>query len=153
MNQVNFLTTEKINIGRLNKDSKYGEVVDTLTDAIAIGIVVERELQDGFQFQDILALLQVQPIINEIINDVPVFVGEFMNLNGTTAVNAVIEARERIKAQGYEFGDVTNFIIRSLYTLATSYKFGIEAYNQAQAQVLLFQNLVRGGAVFPDEFN
>ena len=151
-NQVNFLTTERINIARLNAASPYGEVVDTITDAIGVGIIIEKELQDGFQFQDILALLQVQPVVNEIINDVPTFVSEFQKLTGETAEKAVLEARQRLIAQGYKFGQVTNFIIRSLYALATSYKFGRQAYESAQRQVLLFQNLVSNGPVFPDEF-
>jgi len=131
-------------------NAEYGEVVDSIGDAVEAGIIIEETLEDGFQFQDLLAALQVQPKVNEIINDVPVFLEQFVQLNADTAKAAVVEARNRILAQGKPMGKVTNFIIKFLYVAANNYGFALQTYQNGQTQYLLWQSLINGGEVFPD---
>lgn len=131
------------------QNAEYGEVVDSIADALEVGVILEDVLEDGFQFQDIIAALQVQPKVNEIVNDVPVFVQEFLQLNADTAKAAVIEARNRVLAQGRPMGKVTNWIVNFLFVAANNYGFALNTYQGGQTQYLMWQSLINGGDVFP----
>lgn len=131
-------------------EAEYGEVVDSVADLLEAGIILEEELGDGFQWQDIFAALQVQPKIQEVVNDFPVFMEQFVKLNGETGKASVIAARNRILSQGKKFGKVTTVLIRGLYVLAENYSFVLESYEKGQKQHLLWQTLIGGGSVFPD---
>ena len=128
----------------------YAEIVDSVADVLTAGIIIEQELKDGFQFQDLLAALQVQPIVTEVVNDAPVFVEQFLALKPETATAAILEAKARLENEGKRLGKVTNFILKGLYSLATSYAFAYNAYLGAQNQYLMFQTLIKGGEVFPN---
>lgn len=132
-------------------NAQYDEVIDSIADALEAGIIIEEQLSDGFQFQDLLAALQVQPKVQEIVNDVPVFLEQFMQLNPETAKAAVLEARQRILSSGRTFGKVTNFIIRFLFVAANNYGFALQTYQGGQNQYMMWQALIGGGAIFPEE--
>ena len=134
-------------------NADYSEVVDTVADALEAGIIIEEQLSDGFQFQDIIAAIRIQPKVNEIINDVPVFLQQFMQLNPSTATASVLEARERIVKSGKKFGAVTNFIIRFLFVAANNYGFALQTYQGGQNQYLMWQSLIGGGPIFPGEIS
>lgn len=129
----------------------YGEVVDSIADAIGVGILIEKQLHDGFQWTDALALIGAQPTVQEIINDADVFVEQFLQLNPDTARSAVIQARARLITEGKKFGKVTNFIIRGLFAMAESYGTAKHFYEQGQRSYLTWQTLIKGGPLFPDE--
>lgn len=131
-------------------DAPYDEVVDSIADAFEAGIILEEQLEDGFQVSDLLAALQIQPKVQEIVNDVPVFLQQFTKLNGRTANAAVMAARDRITAGGKELGPVTNFLMRFLFVAANNYQYAIDSYEGGQRQFMLWQSLLNGGRLFPD---
>lgn len=131
--------------------ASFDEVQDSISDVLEAGIIIEEELKDGFQIEDLLAVIQVQDDIREVIKDAPIFFEQFTKLTGQTAVAAVLGARSRILAQGKEFGKVTSFIIRLLFMLATSYGFVSEVYLKGRDQFLLIQTFLQGGEIFPIE--
>ena len=139
---------EKLTI-LLKEDASYSEIVDSVADVLTAGIIIEAQLKDGFQFQDLLSALQVQPIVTEVVNDAPVFVEQFLALKPETATAAILEAKKRLENEGKVLGKVTKFILNGLYALASSYSFAYNAYLGAQNQFLLYQSLIKGGEVFP----
>jgi len=139
---------EKLNIV-LVKDASYGEVVDTIADVIEGGILLETTLSDGFQFTDLLAAASLQPLVKEVINDVPQFISEFIQLNENTAKAAVSEARIRILNSGKQLGKVTNAILNFLYVAASNYAFAKKTYEGGQHELMLWQAFIGGGEVFP----
>lgn len=141
---------KKLNI-KIKENADYSEVVDSIADVLEAGKIIEENLEDGFQLTDLISFIQVQPVVNEIVNDAPVFVDQFLKLNADTAKAAVVEARERIIAKGIELGKVTNKIIEFLYVSSNSYGYALETYKGGQSQYLLWQTLLNGGEVFPDK--
>ena len=133
------------------KNADYSEVVDSIADALEAGIIIEKELKDGFQLTDLLAALQIQPNVSEIVNDIPVFLEQFVQLNGDTAKAAIVEARANVIARGREFGKVTNAIIKFLYVVANNYEFALDSYVKGQNQYLLWQTFLKGGDIFPQQ--
>lgn len=130
----------------------YSEVVDSIADGLEVIIIAEEYLGDGFQWTDILGGVEAQPKVSEIINDAETFWEQFQKLNPETAIAATLEARQRIINSGKTFGKVSGFVIKSLYLSATTYGEAVRTYQAGQRQVMLFQSLIGGGPVFPDEF-
>jgi hypothetical protein len=60
-------------------EASFDEVTDSIADVFGIGIVIEKTLADGFQLTDILAAIQLEPKVREVINDFPVFIEQFKN--------------------------------------------------------------------------
>ena len=51
------------------------EFRDTIEDFLTIVVIGDRALRDGFQWvNDTVNLLQAQPLIQEIVQDIPVFI-------------------------------------------------------------------------------
>ena len=129
----------------------FDEVTDSLRDVITVVAIVEKELADGFQWADVFALLQVQPIVNEIIRDVSIFVEQFLQLSPQNSVTAVIQARQMFLAAGGVLGKASTFILRLLYGNANSYLFAETVYTQGLKQIELYNAIFAGKPVFPDE--
>ena len=139
----------------IKKDATYPEVVDTISDVLRVGVIIESQLQDGFQWTDLFAALQVQPIVQEIVNDVPVFAKQFVDMirdNPSKVKAAVLEAYRNTAATG-PLGKVTNAIANALFALANSYEYGMVTYEAGQAQFLMWQALIEGGDIFPKPEN
>lgn len=137
---------------KINTDPTFDEVIDSISDLLESGIIIESTLKDGFQISDILAVLQVQPKLQEIYNDVPVFVEQFLKLKGSDATAAVIAAKERITAGGaVQLGKVTGFILNLLFVAASNYSFAESTYIDGQRQYLLWKQLIAGNQVLPEK--
>lgn len=126
----------------IQNTSNYDEVVDSIADVFKIGIVVYNALEDGFQLQDILAAVTLEPTVREVVNDLPVFVEQLTNLTPTTAVAAISEARERIGREFPDAGKVVDTIFNILNEIALTYGFiettartGIERYNAIRSLI------------------
>lgn len=130
-------------------NASYDEVEDTIADVLTAGIIIESQLKDGFQYQDLLAVLQLNPIASEVYRDAPAFFEQFTKLNPETALAAVIGAKNRLLSQGKQLGKVTQFILNFLFVGANNYSFAIRSYQEGQRQYLLWQTLLKGGEVFP----
>lgn len=139
---------DKFNI-LIEKNASYSEVEDSIADVLEAGIVIEKNLKDGFQFQDLFAAIQLQPAVNEIINDAPLFWEQFMQLQPDTAKAAVLGAKRRIEQSGRTFGKVTQFLINFLYVGASNYGFALDSYQEGQRQYLMWQMLFKGEPVIP----
>lgn len=85
------------------------EITDSIADVFHVAITVEKTLKDGFQLTDILAAVQLEPVVREVINDFPVFIDQFKGLDGATALMAVNAAKDRTIAQHGELGKVGTF--------------------------------------------
>jgi len=107
----------------ITNPSNYSEVVDSIADVFKIGITLENALEDGFQLQDILVAVQLEPVVREVINDFPVFVEQFKSLNSTTALQAVQEAKLKVTDQFGELGKVSGYIFDFLFQTAATYGF------------------------------
>lgn len=103
--------------------ASYDEIADTIADVFRVGIKIEGALQDGFQFEDVLVGLQVQPDVREVINDLPVFYAQFRQLNGATAIAAVEQAKKATMAEFGDLGKIGGFIYGFLGE--TAHTFGL----------------------------
>lgn len=126
---------------KLRQNAPYDEVVDTVADVLQAGVLIENELQDGFQAKDIFAAMQIQPVVQEIINDAPIFLEQFMALKGGTAKKAVLEASQRVGEKGV----IVTWITSGLYALASSYSYAMNG----KKQVEMWQSLIKGGNIMP----
>lgn len=129
----------------------YGEVVDSLADVFRVGLTLEGALKDGFQLTDILALLPLEPVVREVINDAPEFLRQFVALTPETAVKAVNEARARVIAEnaGKPIGKVGNAIFDFLLEIALTYGFVKVTATEGVARFEAWKALV--GDLKPDE--
>lgn len=105
------------------EDASYDEIVDSIADVFGIGITIENALKDGFQLSDLLTAVSLEPTVREVINDFPVFLAQFRALNGTTAIQAVEQAKTRTIAAYGALGKVSAFIYGFLQETSYTYKF------------------------------
>ncbi|MGV6816127.1 MAG: hypothetical protein ACWA44_02520 [Thiotrichales bacterium] len=99
------------------------EITDTIYDVFKVAITVSDALADGFQLDDILKAIQLEPTVKEVINDFPVFLSQFVALDGATAMLAVEEAKARTIAEFGELGKVAQFAYDLLMQIARTYNF------------------------------
>jgi len=99
------------------------EVTDTIADVFKIGLTVENALEDGFQLTDVLAAIQLEPIVREVINDFPVFLDQFRQLSGGTAIAALHAARDRTESEFGDLGRIGTFIYDFLAETAATFSF------------------------------
>ena len=137
----------------MSENPDYSEVVDSIGDAFEAGIILESSLKDGFQYTDLFAALEAQPKVQEIVNDIPEFVKQIVQINKVNpslVINAVLEARQRILNSGRTFGKVTNAIMGGLFVAANNYAFVAQTYKAGQNQYLMLETLFNGGDVLPE---
>lgn len=103
--------------------ASFDEVTDSIADVFGIGIVIEKTLADGFQLTDILAAIQLEPKVREVINDFPVFISQFKTLNGATALQAVEAAKARTLSEFGSLGKIGGFVYGLLIQGATTFNF------------------------------
>lgn len=108
---------------KISENADSSEVVDSVADVFQIGLTIENTLEDGFQLTDILAAVQLEPTVREVANDFPVFLAQFRQLNGSSAIAAVEEAKARTVAQFGDLGKIGNFIYDFLQETAYTYQF------------------------------
>jgi hypothetical protein len=104
-------------------EASFDEVTDSIADVFGIGIVIEKTLADGFQLTDILAAIQLEPKVREVINDFPVFIEQFKTLNGATALQAVEAAKARTLSEFGNLGKIGGFVYGLLIQGATTFNF------------------------------
>ena len=102
------------------------EISDSIADVFGIAYTIENALSDGFQLTDILTAIQLEPKVKEVINDFPVFLAEFKQLNGVSALMAVETAKARSLSEHGELGKIGAFVYGLLTQTATTFNF-IEA--------------------------
>lgn len=102
------------------------EITDSIADVFSVAYKIEKQLADGFQLTDLLVALQVESTIREVVNDFPIFVQEFQQLSGSTALQAVEGAKARSVAEFGNLGKVGTFIYDFLIQSARTFNF-IEA--------------------------
>lgn len=112
--------------------SEYGEVVDSIADVLRAGAIIEDVLKDGFKFTEVFDLLKLSPIVNEIVEDFPVFISEFMKLDGPTAILAVNQAAKEVEG---ELDTVTSIALKILKRAAGTFAFAERTYEEAQAEL------------------
>lgn len=144
-------TPNKLSIAFSAADSSYAEVKDSIIDAFRAGRIMEETLKDGFQFRmdEILKLLQTEPLLREIVNDWPVFLSEFLKLNAQTAQLAVLEAKRVLEAEK-PLGKAGSFIFGVLYNLASSYGFITTTASGFQIQKAQWEVLFAGQSPIPN---
>lgn len=129
--------------------AEYSEVKDSVKDVLIAGLITEDALKDGWDWLDLLEVPKIEERIREVIDDAPIFVEEFMKLDGATAVQAVKEAAAELISEGFTFGIVTRWIINGLFLLASTYQIAEESYLRGKAQFEAFQEFFKGGDVLP----
>ncbi|MEL6358566.1 MAG: hypothetical protein AAFQ01_01340 [Bacteroidota bacterium] len=140
---------EKLNI-IFTEDPSRAEVVDSLADLFQAADIAEDTLEDGWDWSDAFAVVQVQPIVAEVVNDFPVFMAQFGQLHPSIAKTAVIEARQQaLTRRSGDLGRITTLISRFLLVAANNYEFAVSTYNNGQSQYLLWTTLLSGEEVFP----
>ena len=124
-------------------DGPIDEVVDSIADLFRIGITLEKTLEEGFQFVDVVALLPLEPVAREVINDVPVFLEQFRALNPRTAVEAVGLAKTRVQAEfPNDFGKIPTAIFGFLTETALTYGFVKTTVDEGTARFNAWQVLL-----------
>jgi len=125
---------------KFSADASVEEITDSIADVFGVAYKIEKQLADGFQLTDLLVALQVEPTIREVVNDFPVFVAEFQQLSGATALQAVEGAKQRSLAEFGDLGKVGTFIYDFLIRSARTFNFiestvvqGIGELNQWKA--------------------
>lgn len=115
----------------------YGEIVDSISDLFEAGIAIGKALDDGFQVEDLLVLINEYPNLKEVVNDLPVFAEQFTQLAGADAIAAVQQAKQRVEESlgGEEMPKVAKFIFAVLANLANGYNFAILTYEEAVRQL------------------
>ena len=116
------------------------EITDSIADVFGIAYTVEEALADGFQLNDVLTAIQLEPKVKEVINDFPVFIAEFKQLSGVTALQAVEAAKARSIAEFGDLGKIGGFVYGLLIQMAKTFNFiegtviaGIDELNQWKA--------------------
>lgn len=132
-----------------NANSDYTEVADSLGDGLTVLQDGENAAADGLQVADLFVVLGAEDEVREIINDGPVFVEQLKQLSPETSRAAVLEAGNRILANGKPVGKVVRFILNSLWGIATGYSDAVTILQMGQRQVLEKQTLIAGGDIFP----
>lgn len=108
----------------IKPNASFDEVADTIADLFSVGITLGNALEDGFQWTDLLQIAAQEPVVREVINDVPKFLEAFKQLDEFTAVQAVEAAKARSMAQfGDDFGRVPSLIYSYLLETARTYGF------------------------------
>jgi hypothetical protein len=123
------------------------EFRDTLEDAFRVIIIIEKPLSDGFQWMtDLIQFLQAQPLIQEIVNDSPVFykdITEIIAKNPSLAVTAIKAAYNSVKLSN-EFGRVSNAVANTLYVLAHNADAAVKTYDIGLLQKTLWEQILKG---------
>ena len=127
------------------------ELIDTIGDVMEVCDMVEDTLEDGFQVTDFFEGLKIQPKGTEVANDFPVFIAEAAANSPTKVKNAVLQARARTVQIRGSVGKVSTMIARAIFVLANNYEYSVGTYKGAMAQYTLWQTLISGAAMFPDE--
>lgn len=105
----------------ITPNSSKDEVVDSIADVFEVGRAVDEALKDGFQpWSDILQLASQEPKVREVINDLDVFIEQFLELKPETALEAVLEIRDRL-VKDKPMGKVTKSILGVLFLLSKAY--------------------------------
>jgi len=125
-------------------DVERDEIVDSIADLLEIAVIVERELGDGVQLTDFLAALKLQPIVKEIVDDVPKFVDQLKRLDPALAQECALDAYERIRMEYGTVGKVAKTIINSIYITAGIYSFAYNTYLDAYTQFKAITELFAG---------
>ena len=132
---------QKLNIVFNANTANYEEVVDSIYDVLRAGNIIENALSDGFQLTDLFDALKLEPIVREIIDDIPEFAAQFIRLSPDHAIAAVESAEFKLNSGG-EIGKITSFILAVLKNAASSYSFADRTYRDAQAQVEQWKLLI-----------
>lgn len=119
------------------------EVVDSIADILGFGLLVEKQLGDGFQLTDLLALLQGEQVVREIVRDLPVFLDEFGKLPAATVVDSLESAIARATNAEGQPGKVMTFVIDFLRQSAVTYQFADTTYRDARTIVEAYKNMFR----------
>lgn len=130
-------------------NAAFDEVADSIADVFRVGMKVEDALADGFQFEDVLVGLQVQPDVREVLNDFPVFYAQFRQLNGETAIQAVEQAKAATLAEFGDLGRIGGFIYGFLTETAYTFDFIEESVQKGAARLDAWKNLF--GSVTPEK--
>lgn len=134
------LKKNKLNIA-FQADAPVDEVIDSIADALRAGAIIEDVLEDGFKFTEVFDILKVQPIVNEIVDDIPVFLDQFTKLNGETAVYAIGKAKEIVED---ELGTVSGIVLAFLERLAHSFAFVERTILEGEKQINAYKQLFAG---------
>lgn len=119
----------------ITPNAAFDEIVDSIVDVFQIGITLENALEDGFQLTDLLAAVGLEPVVREVINDAPVFLEQFKQLNPETAITAVIEARTKTEQKFGPLGKVSGMIFDFLFNTASTYGFLQSTITQGMVQL------------------
>jgi len=126
------------------------EYIDTIADVFTVGNIIEGRLSDGFQLEDLFALIQAEPTIREVVKDAPVFWEQFKVLveNWETAkvVDGLLLAKDRVVANSGPLGKISGFVFAVLTNAALSYQFAGDTLEAAKRQVELWKTLFSGTA-------
>lgn len=108
----------------ISPNADVAQIADTIADAFSVGITIGNALEDGFQWSDLLQIASQEPVIREVVNDVPAFLAAFKNLDEATAIEAVELAKQKTLIQfGGDFGRVPSLIYDYLLETARTYGF------------------------------
>lgn len=140
---------KKVNI-IFQPNAPHDEVADSIADVFHVAYEIWDNLKDGFQWDDVLNLIGTRDDIQEVINDFPVFIEQFSQLNGSTAVAAVQDAKDRAVSQNGELGKVGEFIFALLMQLAQGFRFAEQTVAEGITQLNGWRGLFRS-APWKDE--
>lgn len=153
MEDLRFVIDEQAlrNLSIVMANDEPEEVTDSIADAAQVIVIVERPLQDGFQYTDLFQWVAVQPYIQEIVNDAQTFWKQFNEIvakNPKLAIASVVEARRRVEGSGLTNG--AKLFFNFLFLAANGFDFGSMVFIQSQAQITMWQNFFKGVDIMPN---
>jgi hypothetical protein len=120
---------------RIPETAGYDEVTDSIADLFEAGIAIGEAVGDGLQVTDALVAIQEYPNLKEVVDDFPVFLGQFTKLTPVTAMEALTAARDRVEAKTGPLEKIPAFIFGILFNLARGYGFAMNTYLGAKLQL------------------
>jgi len=133
-----------LNIKFKANESSQSEVTDSIRDLLTFITIFESVFIGGFSINKLISKLweiaASAPIINEVINDFPVFWKEFKSLSPEDAIRSVNDAKKLLEEDN-KLGKVATGVIILLGRLASSYRFIKITHDGASAEYEAWSNL------------
>ena len=128
---------------KLQNVDSFAEVEDTIYDVFRAGYIVEDALEDGWQLTDLFKVLKVEPIVEEIVDDIPVFLQQFSKINPDVALEIIEKVEDRI-LQEITPGKIVTFVGNLLKEIAITAKFAFDTKAIAEQRIATFRAMFGG---------
>lgn len=126
------------------------ETVDTGADIAQIVMIIEKYLKDGLQLSDLVAILELQGIVTEVLRDAQMALAGVVDALASSTVQMAIDISNEVKRRG-EPGKITNFVLGFYFVAATSYRASDQILAIGDAQKDSILSYIKGDLVVPSD--